>query len=125
MTKVLTAGTNTMMIPDSTPGMDSGKMTLVKTWCSLEPISFAASISDGSVFVSDRVDRQNHEGQVIIYHAQHHRSRGIDDDDLRTGESQLRKLFSRPLFSRIVSQAYVRSRKFIHMGSMIRIMAMV
>ena len=50
MAKVDTDGTNTMVMPDSTPGSDRGRMTLRNTVTELAPRSLAASNSERSIF---------------------------------------------------------------------------
>ena len=48
MANVDTDGTNTIVIPDSTPGSDSGRITLRNTITEFAPRSRAASISERS-----------------------------------------------------------------------------
>ena len=50
MTKVETAGTNTIVMPEMTPERLSGRITLRKTVCPSAPRSCAASMTKGSIF---------------------------------------------------------------------------
>ena len=52
MMKVLTAGTNTMVTPEMTPGMDMGSTTRRNTFRSSAPRSWAASMTLWSILVS-------------------------------------------------------------------------
>src|SRR5690606_26095267 len=51
MTKVVMAGMNTMVIPDTTPGMLKGKITFMNTWKGLAPRSPAASTTPLSILL--------------------------------------------------------------------------
>ena len=50
MSKVDTAGTHTMVMPERMPGILRGRTTLPKVWAGVQPRSSAASMSRLSIF---------------------------------------------------------------------------
>ena len=71
MTKVVRAGTNTMVMPLMMPGMLSGSMILKKVCTDLAP-KISCCIDDVVVdFDQGIVNRQHHKRQKVVYHAKH------------------------------------------------------
>ena len=85
MTKVVRAGTNTMVMPLMTPGMLKRKNNLEK---GLDAVGAQVSgcIDDVLVdFYQHIVDRKHHEGQEVVYHAEDDGTGGVDDAPGRAG----------------------------------------
>ena len=79
MANVVTAGMNTMVMPETTPGSDSGMTTRANTVRGGAPRSSAA-LDDAAVHLLHHgVDGQDHEGQKVIDHAQKHRRLRADE----------------------------------------------
>ena len=79
MTKVVSAGTNTIVIPLMIPGTLSGRMILVKC---LDISGTEISGCGNNIFVNLYkyiVNRQHHERQEVVDHTEDDRCRCVDN----------------------------------------------
>ena len=72
---VVTAGMNTIVTPDTTPGIDSGSTTRAITLMLFAPrVLRRLDHALRSSLFKHGVDGQYHEGQEVVHHAQQHRA---------------------------------------------------
>ncbi len=101
-----TAGMKTSMLPATMPGQESGSVTRRKARKGRQPRSAAASSRVGISMRQVGVERQHHEGQIGIDHAEIDRELGVQDvQRVSMTPSQSSKLFSSPLVLRMPIQA--------------------
>ena len=79
ITKVVRAGTNTMLMPLMIPGTLNGIRIFVITCKPFAPRSLAALITLSSILTRAFVNGQHHKGQEIVDHAQNNGRRRIDN----------------------------------------------
>ena len=104
MAKVVTAGMNTMVMPEITPGMDWGTTTRVTTRSGFAPRSSAASMMPPSTFLSAVYTGSTMKGRKL-YTMPSSTAPSVPMNCTLGRPSFSNSVFSRPLFSRMVIMA--------------------
>ena len=83
ITNVVSAGTNTMVMPLITPGILSGKITLQKVCTGFAPRSLCRVDNIAVDLDQYVIDRKHHERQEVVHHTEDDGIRCIDDLQVR------------------------------------------